>query len=549
MPVGGPGGFSSASKLLQKKWEDRQYKQHVQKIAAIKPLVDNGQPKKLPHLVVRLKKVQKDEEQQEKIDRENHLLLDKMTHIMRHKGSVDHWNDHYYKKGLHQHYREKEQERIHEENLGIAKRLGKVRPIYDLTDWENSYIKHEYYLDLWANATKENLMQRSSRNHNGHYYNEAYEGSRSRSKNGFLPNIHSREGAHSDRSTSQKRGSTVTKLPKIKRDKDKMVAPYDCYAEVLGAIAEQDAKLLFKASKQLVEGDQAILQSLIKRSHPQRMATKRKFEEMYDMDLETELKGGLDREYGPLVEAVLTEREDADSSEINRAVRSNDTASLTEILCTRNSTALSSIQKSYEKKYSIPLNDDIESSIKNEESRIFILALLNGQNSPKGELNEEKAEEDAQKIHNAGKGRFQKKGEFLNTVNASSLPQIKAIFAAYPEVSGGKDLPKVMQEHRANRDFVSAVDTMSNCMGNSANYHADKMHGMLKAGQTRQLTSLLLARAEIDLPEIRKAYKKKHGIDLTEDLQAKGGKEVGPLMAQIALKQPPGGAGREPVGK
>lgn len=37
--------------------------------------------------------------------------------------------------------------------------------------------------------------------------------------------------------------------------------------------------------------------------------------------------------------------------------------------------------------------------------------------------------------YQAGKGRFQKKGEFLNTVNASSLPQIKAIFAAYPEVS------------------------------------------------------------------------------------------------------------------
>ena len=36
---------------------------------------------------------------------------------------------------LHQAYREKEQERIQEENLGIARRLGRVRPIYDINDW------------------------------------------------------------------------------------------------------------------------------------------------------------------------------------------------------------------------------------------------------------------------------------------------------------------------------------------------------------------------------------------------------------------------------
>jgi hypothetical protein len=36
---------------------------------------------------------------------------------------------------LFQHYREKEQERIHEENLGIAKRLGRVRPMYDIIGW------------------------------------------------------------------------------------------------------------------------------------------------------------------------------------------------------------------------------------------------------------------------------------------------------------------------------------------------------------------------------------------------------------------------------
>jgi hypothetical protein len=81
-----------------------------------------------------------------------------------------------------------------------------------------------------------------------------------------------------------------------------------------------------------------------------------------------------------------------------------------------------------------------------------------------------------------------------------------------------------MQEDKANKDFVSAVDTMGktlklwmlqhdcrlitgSCMGNnSANYYAEKMHKMLKAGQTGQLTSLLLARAEVLFVAERNAH-------------------------------------------
>ena len=55
--------------------------------------VDTRAPKQYPHLVLRLKQVQKEEERQAQIDHSNQLLLHKMTDIMRKKGRVDNWNE------------------------------------------------------------------------------------------------------------------------------------------------------------------------------------------------------------------------------------------------------------------------------------------------------------------------------------------------------------------------------------------------------------------------------------------------------------------------
>ena len=55
--------------------------------------LDMQPPKQYPHLVLRLKKVQKEEERQAMVDHDNQVLLTKMTDIMKKKGRVDNWND------------------------------------------------------------------------------------------------------------------------------------------------------------------------------------------------------------------------------------------------------------------------------------------------------------------------------------------------------------------------------------------------------------------------------------------------------------------------
>ena len=58
-----------------------------------KAMIDNKPPENYMHLHLKRKKAQMEEERQQKVRRDNQILLDKMAHIMRTRGSVDHRNN------------------------------------------------------------------------------------------------------------------------------------------------------------------------------------------------------------------------------------------------------------------------------------------------------------------------------------------------------------------------------------------------------------------------------------------------------------------------
>ena len=58
-----------------------------------KAMIDNKPPENYMHLHLKRKKAQMEEERQQKVRRDNQILLDKMSHIMRTRGSVDNRNN------------------------------------------------------------------------------------------------------------------------------------------------------------------------------------------------------------------------------------------------------------------------------------------------------------------------------------------------------------------------------------------------------------------------------------------------------------------------
>jgi E3 ubiquitin-protein ligase TRIP12 len=113
----------------------------------MKPQVDTTIPQvaHLDHLRNNLKREQLLEERYFEIDRENKILLQKMSDIMR---NTTYTNERA-KSGppsLNRDLRKTELMRITQENQSILKRIQKAQPIYNHVEWEDSYRRSETYL-------------------------------------------------------------------------------------------------------------------------------------------------------------------------------------------------------------------------------------------------------------------------------------------------------------------------------------------------------------------------------------------------------------------
>lgn len=63
-------------------------------------MVDNKPPQTYVHMHLKMKKLQLEEERLSTIERDNRILLEKMSFVMRTRGRVDNRNDYQYKRYL-----------------------------------------------------------------------------------------------------------------------------------------------------------------------------------------------------------------------------------------------------------------------------------------------------------------------------------------------------------------------------------------------------------------------------------------------------------------
>ncbi|BFZ00839.1 hypothetical protein BsWGS_03878 [Bradybaena similaris] len=136
----------SQNKFLQKRWDDKYYNEHVRKVRDAAPVVDTRPPATFMHLHLRLKKLQLEEERLSTIERDNRLLLEKMSYIMRTKGRVDNRNN-YMNKSLNREKRQRELLRVTKENQLILCRINMRKPEYSHQKWQLEWEKNQRFMD------------------------------------------------------------------------------------------------------------------------------------------------------------------------------------------------------------------------------------------------------------------------------------------------------------------------------------------------------------------------------------------------------------------
>ncbi|KAM8976768.1 uncharacterized protein CFAP97D2 [Pelodytes ibericus] len=201
------------NKYLQQKWDKTYYDEHKRKVQSAKPMVDTSRPPTYVHLNMKLKKLKLEEERLSVIERDNNLLLDKMSTIMRTKGRVDNKND-YEAKSLNKEKREQELLRVSKENHAILDRITKCEPQYQAEKWHEDWLKSEKYMDSIARYPRGWYIQQQKQSSQGRKSDR-----KDPKKEANEENAH----GHSDNETESADESDRRKREKISKQKGQVV--------------------------------------------------------------------------------------------------------------------------------------------------------------------------------------------------------------------------------------------------------------------------------------------------------------------------------------
>jgi len=152
------------NKLCAKRNEQRHNERHRRMIREMKPSIDTREPStmRLEHLRTNLKREQLLEDRYTEIDRENRILLQKMSDIMR-KPLYRFRSDVGGPVSLNKDARKKELIRITEDNQAILRRIQRTEPVYNHLQWEEGHRRNELYL---RNACEYPVVLRRGDRHN-----------------------------------------------------------------------------------------------------------------------------------------------------------------------------------------------------------------------------------------------------------------------------------------------------------------------------------------------------------------------------------------------
>ncbi|XP_027021785.1 uncharacterized protein CFAP97D2 [Tachysurus fulvidraco] len=129
-----------ASKYLQFRWDKSGYEIHNKKVQSAKAKVNTTPPKIYNHILLKRKKKMMEEERLSTIQRDNRMLLDKISHIKQTSGQIDCRNE-YVNKRLDTDKRQEALLEIVKDNKIILRRLAQCTPYYSVQVWNEQWIK------------------------------------------------------------------------------------------------------------------------------------------------------------------------------------------------------------------------------------------------------------------------------------------------------------------------------------------------------------------------------------------------------------------------
>jgi len=271
---------------------------------------------------------------------------------------------------------------------------------------------------------------------------------------------------------------------------------------------EVDCNTLNSAMEGLGTNEDMITELITNRSIDQRQEVREKFPQMYGKKLEDALKDELGGHYEDVVLALFKKPIEYDASELHEAIKGGGTREdvLIEILCSRTNEQIEDIKEEYKKRFDANLADDIEGDTSGNFGKLMF-SVVQANRCEDEDVDDEKVEEDAQSLFDAGEGQFGTDESTFNVILASkSFSHLTAVFDRY-ELLSEKTMEDAIKGEMSG-DVEDGMLAIVKCVRGRSSYFAERLYKSMKGVGTndRTLIRVMVSRSEVDMQDIKENF-------------------------------------------
>ncbi|XP_048384230.1 annexin A1a [Stegostoma tigrinum] len=280
--------------------------------------------------------------------------------------------------------------------------------------------------------------------------------------------------------------------------------------------ASADATALNNALQSKDVDEETIINILTSRSNWQRQQIAAEYQQNVGKPLEDVLKCKLSNKLEVVALGLMRTPAQFDADQLHDAIwgLGTDEDCLVEILVSRSNKEIKDIIKAYKEEF----KSDLEEKIKGDTSGDFqkvLIALLKASRDESCTVDHDLADDDARALYEAGEKR---KGTdvdtFVKILTSRNAAHMRTVFERYTKYSS-HEIDKAL-DLELKGDIENALISLVRCIGNKPDYFAEKLYNSMKGYGTRDkvLIRIMISRSEVDMKDIKVAYKAKYGTTL-----------------------------------
>ncbi|XP_014912364.1 annexin A4 [Poecilia latipinna] len=286
--------------------------------------------------------------------------------------------------------------------------------------------------------------------------------------------------------------------------------------EAAGFDAAADAQKLRGAMKGTGTDEAAIIDVLAHRTIAQRQRIKEAYKQTVGKELADDLSSELSGNFKSVVLGLLMLAPVYDAYELRNAMKGAGTeeACLTDILASRSNNEIKTINEVYKREYGKTLEDAVSGDTSGMFKRVLVSLLTAGRDEG-DKVDDALAVQDAKDIYEAGEARWgTDEVKFLTVLCVRNRNHLLRVFQEYQKISG-KDIEASIKSEMSGslEDVFLAI---VKCIKNKPAFFAERLYKSMKGLGTTDsvLIRIMVARAEIDMLDIKSQFQKMYGKTL-----------------------------------